>query len=408
MAAQTAPILALMSLLALPSFLECGSEPSPSEAKKTEPDERENGTLVLDLPIGTQLKLDGNRADPLASQLEVDPGTHTVTLETVCGEKSDLELDVAPGKAVAVVPDPAFETASLEVNVKPSPEAPKGLSDPEGLVAKLGGQTFEFGKKVRVSACKQRLHVTVNPPWGGFMEDIEFSNGENVVRNVELAPGPDMVRIHGAKSFHVGPPEWAADDIYIDRKAVDIETFVLDRTEVTTAQYHACRKAGGCARNPRWAIATQPPASSKEPFCTTSVFDSERHPREDRENFPMNCVAWWEAEAYCKWAGKRLPRGEEWEYAARSRKESYLCPWATEEEDILEYCLAARSTSPQRVCSSEKWNSEQGICDLMSGVAEYVTKPPGYRGAPQLPDPIEGQPATHQDQHPNIGFRCAR
>jgi len=51
----------------------------------------------------------------------------------------------------------------------------------------------------------------------------------------------------------------------------------------------------------------------------------------------MIYVSWFDATAYAKWSGKRLPTEKEWEFAARGGLVAKLFPWGDEEDDAYLY-----------------------------------------------------------------------
>jgi len=90
-----------------------------------------------------------------------------------------------------------------------------------------------------------------------------------------------------------------------------LDGYWLDKTEVTNHQYQQCVQVGVCEAS----------------ACQVGSAD-----------YPVVCVVWKQAAAYCQWVGERLPTEAEWEYAARGPETSRY-PWGNDfEGTYLNYC----------------------------------------------------------------------
>jgi len=243
-----------------------------------------------------------------------------------------------------------------------------------------------------------------------------------------------------AGSFLMGSPAGRADEQ--PQRTVYLDTFLLDRYEVSNAQYRRFLQSTGTKPPPYWTGDTYPPGQADSPAVG---------------------VRWEDAAAYCAWAGKRLPTEAEWERACRGDG-GQLYPWGSSWEPWRANVDRGAGGEPARASAwEEAWAllqqppsagapglrpaslypdgaSSEGVLGMVGGAVEWVADYYNWAGYSGLADrnPVGLAPAwnhavrgsswydpygqagrvadssrcaarnsSHMAQDPRLGWRCA-
>jgi dienelactone hydrolase len=197
--------------------------------------------------------------------------------------------------------------------------------------------------------------------------------------------------------------------------AVHLDDYLIDRTEVTNAQYALFVADGGYSRPELWTDAfvrdgktlrlDEAMASFRDSTGRPgpSTWELGRYPK-GMQDHPVAGVSWYEAAAYARWAGKSLPTVYHWNAAAQTRASHLIVPGSN---------FTGAGTVP---VGGEGALSGFGTTDMAGNVKEWCLNPsrdgkrfilgggfgePGYMF-------IDADSQSPWERRANFGIRCVK
>jgi formylglycine-generating enzyme required for sulfatase activity len=218
-----------------------------------------------------------------------------------------------------------------------------------------------------------------------------------------------MVRIPGGE-FFMGSDRVNADQQEKPAHKATVTAFYIDATEVTCEDYQNFVKATGHKAPAKWLGGSCPSGDVRK---------------------PVTGVDWYDASAYAKWANKRLPTEEEWEFAARGI-DGRRYPWGNEWKDEAANAATTAHKHLAEVGEHKEGASPFGAFDMVGNAWEWTASKlvpyPGGRLAQEASEDLRvirggswqsdkdsatttyrfGWPASGGKDYDNTSFRCAR
>ena len=199
----------------------------------------------------------------------------------------------------------------------------------------------------------QQATATTTPTEVPLTPTVEVtSEPENI--KISQNDGMTQLFVPGGILFMGGLDVYREND-ELPPHEVSLDAFWIDQVEVTNGMYNLCVEAGSC--RPLVKINSD----NRDVYFGNPEF----------QDYPVVNVAWYDANAYCLWAERRLPTEPHWERAARGDDKRNF-PWGDEPPNEFNSNSINFVGDTSRVGSYAEGASPFGALDMAGNVWEWV------------------------------------
>lgn len=221
--------------------------------------------------------------------------------------------------------------------------------------------------------------------------DKQVTNAGLLSGDVEIPGGTFKLGATQNVGFVFDNEKWA--------HKIEVLPFQIARAPVTNGEFAGFVDAGGYENTKYWSYCGRvwlSKSKAKHPVYWKREGNQWLYRHFDtyypiRENAPVIHVNWYEAEAYCKWSGRRLPTEAEWELAASAepsdngkciKEDKRLFAWGNESPSHEHANLDALFMGCVDVAAFPGGDSAFGCRQMIGNVWEWTASPfypfPGY------------------------------
>ncbi len=297
--------------------------------------------------------------------IELPPGRYEIVVQKENYNSKDqlTELKVGDNKSLNFKLTP--KTGSLQFKIKPVNA---------GVVLKRGEEIIKQWKGLKILPEMIIGEYEIEAKADGYKtysKKIKIEENKTCIENSVMVEGrdgpkiaPEMIFVKGGW-FEMGSNVGEVYERPIHRVWVD--DFFIGKYEVTFAEY--CE------------------------FCDSTGRDKPSHKGLGSGKRPVINVSWYDAKAYCEWAGGRLPTEAEWEYAAKGglKSRGYIFSGSGDISEVAWFTVNAKGSTHN---VGTKNSNELGLYDMTGNVWEWCSDMYGENYYGNSPEKNPKGPAT--------------